>query len=101
MSTPFRAVRFPGFENGIFPTICGQVADERDRQEAKWGHQNNKPLEWLSILLEEVGEVAKALNEKDDNGVQEELMQVMAVAAAWLENVREQEALSKLRRSGV
>jgi NTP pyrophosphatase (non-canonical NTP hydrolase) len=89
MATPFRTVRFPGYENGLFSSIIGQVADERDRQEEKWGHQNHSHLQWLAILAEEFGEVAKATLEIQDHCIEEEIIQVMAVCAAWLENRRE------------
>lgn len=48
----------------------------------------------LAILVEEVGEVAKALNEGDDlASLQAELVQVAAVATAWAESIeREMEA---------
>ncbi len=42
---------------------------------------------WLAVLTEEVGEVANALIEHDrtDAHVREELVQVAAVACAWIE----------------
>jgi len=40
------------------------VLAERERQDAKWGYpQNNTPFEWVSILTEEVGEFAQAVND--------------------------------------
>lgn len=39
-----------------------EVLAERLRQDARWGEQSHPPLAWLSILLEEVGEVARAVN---------------------------------------
>jgi len=40
------------------------VLQERERQDAKWGYpQNNTPFEWVSILTEEVGEFAQAVND--------------------------------------
>lgn len=39
--------------------ILGQIRAERERQNEKWGVQNHKPVEWVTILTEEVGEVAK------------------------------------------
>lgn len=40
------------------------VRQERDAQIAKWGDQCNTPLfERLSVLTEEVGELAEAINE--------------------------------------
>jgi NTP pyrophosphatase (non-canonical NTP hydrolase) len=45
----------------------------------------------LPILLEEVGEVAKALNEGDDlASLQAELVQVAAVAVAWAESLEQE-----------
>jgi NTP pyrophosphatase (non-canonical NTP hydrolase) len=41
--------------------------------------------EWLSVLVEEVGEVAKAINDMDSFALCEELVQVAAVAVAMLE----------------
>ena len=39
--------------------IYQQIESERIRQNEKWGEQNHKPIEWIGILTEEVGEVAK------------------------------------------
>lgn len=40
------------------------VIAERVRQDKKWGYpQDNTPFEWMSILTEEVGELAEALND--------------------------------------
>jgi len=36
------------------------------------------------VLAEEVGEIAHALNEHDDENLMEEIVQVAAVALAWL-----------------
>lgn len=38
------------------------IAAERQRQEAKWGPQHHAPVEWLMILLEEVGEAFEAVD---------------------------------------
>ena len=39
--------------------IMFEVLAERERQNEKWGVQNHTVVEWQSILMEEVGEVAK------------------------------------------
>jgi NTP pyrophosphatase (non-canonical NTP hydrolase) len=70
--------------------VLAQVRDERGKQEEKWGQQNWHPLEWLSILSEEVGEVGKAINEAyfgtgDWVEYRRELIQVAAVATAMVE----------------
>jgi len=43
-------------------------------------------LKWLAILTEEVGELAKAILEDSENGV-EELYQCAAVCVAWGEAI--------------
>ena len=88
--------------------VLAAVADERLRQDERWGEQNhpdgtgapadaaradrlkveyaiasqNGALEWRGILLEEVYE---ALAESDPERLREELIQVAAVAVAWAE----------------
>lgn len=37
------------------------INDERDRQDAKWGVQNHPASVWLTVLTEEVGELAEAV----------------------------------------
>lgn len=66
------------------------VLVERKRQDEKWGWPNtglagDDPHKKVSILLEEVGEVANALLEGDQENLDKELVQVAAVAFAWLE----------------
>jgi len=39
----------------------------------------------VAVLTEECGEVARAVLEDDDMGLVEELIQVAAVAIAWIE----------------
>lgn len=43
--------------------VFKMVSHELKRQEQKWGEQNHKPLLWLGIIMEELGEVAKAMIE--------------------------------------
>lgn len=93
--------------------VLGQIADERARQDAKWGEQNHPdgtgqafiPLAslirdqartkcdaehragegtWEQILAEEFWE---AVAEEDPAGLRDELIQVAAVAAAWVEAI--------------
>lgn len=71
--------------------ILRLVVAERARQDAKWGWPNAglagcDPHKKLSILVEEVGEVAEALlDRQSDDELRDELVQVAAVAVAWLE----------------
>ena len=39
------------------------VKDENIRQLAKWGVQDMEPFEWMNVTTEEVGEMAKAIND--------------------------------------
>lgn len=73
-----------------YKTLAGENAfydeafTENLRQDKKWGPQRNHTQEkWLAILTEEVGEVAKAILEHDQDNLREELVQVAAVAAAF------------------
>lgn len=71
-------------------SVLFDVEAERLRQDQKWGEQNHAPMEWLSILGEEVGEVCQAANEAHWHQAplahyREELIQVAAVAVAAVE----------------
>lgn len=67
--------------------IVGDIARERERQDAKWGSQRRNPsLYWLGILMEEVGETAREVIEAVASAsLRRELVQVAAVAVCWLE----------------
>ena len=52
-------------EAGTEASILTEIKMERRRQEAKWGTRSNHPGLWLIILTEEVGEVARAILERD------------------------------------
>ena len=78
--------------------VADDVLEERTRQNIKWGKQNHPYTVWLAILMEEVGEVAQAMQEgsvhhkKSDAGnLYTELIQVAAVATAIAEQVAEDE----------
>jgi len=70
------------------------------KQDVKWGEQNHNDLKWLSILMEEVGEAAETVNEDNpakerlyshdacEDNLEYELIQVAAVAVAWIEAIR-------------
>lgn len=73
-------------------TVLGEVAEERTRQDGKWGEQNHIDFVWAAILGEEVGEVSEAVLEQTFSGappkhVRDELVQVAAVAVAWVEAI--------------
>lgn len=73
-------------------TIKEAVDLERYYQDQKWGIQNHEDQKWLTILTEEIGEVAKAILEQKPNEVKEELVQVTAVCVAWLEAIERRNA---------
>jgi hypothetical protein len=72
-------------------TVLDRVSAERDRQDnlaaaGRWGGATIATVDdgrRLAVLVEEVGEVARALQDGTDPAV--ELVQVAAVAVAWLE----------------
>lgn len=74
-----------------------EVRLERIRQNKKWGHQRHPMGEWLKILIEEVGEVAQAMQvgqgwgkETDADDLYKELIQVSAVSVAMAEQLLEE-----------
>lgn len=78
--------------------ILHQVKEERERQILKWGQQDHSDPEWTAILTEEVGESAQeTLNvvraktpvqlESSVRRLRSELIQVAAVAVAWIEAI--------------
>ena len=88
----------------ILTAALAEVRLERENQHAKWGEQNCRPPEFLAILTEEVGEVAKEVVEimmnnghevrLDDvtqmeryRALHRELIQVAAVAVQFSESI--------------
>jgi NTP pyrophosphatase (non-canonical NTP hydrolase) len=76
-----------------FNNVIMMISRERDRQDAKWGIQHHTHLEWLAILMEEVGEAAQAIVQEwiDNEGpryalILKEIVQCAAVCVAWLED---------------
>ena len=70
--------------------ILRKIREERARQNEKWGVQNHHDFVWNAILVEEIGEVNKALLTGGD--LESELVQVAAVAVAWLESLHNNDA---------
>lgn len=71
--------------------ILAEVSVERDRQDAKWGGipgtERRDDHTYAAVLTEEVGESCKAWLERDTDALREELIQVAAVAVAWVEEL--------------
>jgi NTP pyrophosphatase (non-canonical NTP hydrolase) len=71
-------------------TALQVVAEERVRQDVKWGEQNHDPFLYLTILGEEYGEACEAalrlrFSEGDASALRSELVQIAAVAVACVE----------------
>jgi len=68
--------------------ILLEVLSERERQDAKWSdHRVLDQRTWITVLVEELGEVARANLEKDPANYREELLQLAAVAVAAIESL--------------
>ena len=73
------------------PKTLADITAERSRQDSKWGDQSgNHDATWLAVLSEEVGEVAQAhlhnvYGGKAAGTLRAELVQVAAVAVAWID----------------
>ena len=75
--------------------VLNEIAYARSKQDIKWGEQNHSLERWLAILGEEYGEACRAVLELKpiketipgawDLKLREELIQIAAVAAAFLE----------------
>ena len=68
-----------------------RIEGERYRQDAKWGGRpgldRRDEHTYAAVLGEECGEVCKAWLERDLESLRDELVQVAAVAVAWLEEI--------------
>ena len=81
----------PGSSTTPRQQIYQLIDAERDRQDAKWGAQRQQSP--LAILAEEVGEVVKAILERQPiKEVFGEIVQVAAVTVCWMEAFTEEEA---------
>lgn len=67
--------------------VFEKIRRERRDQDIVWGADRTLDnMLWNTILIEEVGEVSRAILKKDRQNLHDELVQVAAVAVAWLEN---------------
>lgn len=80
------------YENTELANAILSVLEERERQNVKWGEQNHDPFTYLTILMEEIGELSQAALHNKFGGkegslehMQEEAVQVAAVALAIVE----------------
>ena len=91
------------------PGVLWEVRRERKNQDLKWGQQDHGDFEWVSILTEEVGEAATDANEAnfpsgrnvgDYSLLRSELLQVAAVAVAWVEAIDRRMSIRKTDSGG-
>lgn len=71
-------------------SVYDDIKIERDRQDRKWGEQNHDDGTWSLILGEEVGEACEAalsalFGGGQTDALRDELVQIAAVATAWIE----------------
>ncbi|MDZ5711633.1 hypothetical protein [Jeotgalibacillus haloalkalitolerans] len=78
-------------------SVLQDVCIERERQDQKWGVQRHDMATWLVILVEEVGELAQAIQRdnhwgksSDADNSYTEAVQISAVAAAIAEQLKEE-----------
>lgn len=90
------------------PAVIREIIEERSRQDLKWGEQNWIDPAWTSILSEEVGEAAREANdgtwpphdktrEESTRRLRKELIQVAAVAVAWIEAIDRRDETHKAK----
>ncbi len=71
--------------------IFEEIQIERMVQDDKWGKDRAlSGFKWLVILMEEVGEAAEQVLERNNDLLRKELIQVAAVAFAHLECIERQ-----------
>lgn len=88
----------PSFNDLQVLSPISWVKEEQDRQKRKWGEQNHGPYKYFAILSEELGEVAKVLEDvtygkyeshkEYRRQLEYELVQVAAVSVSWIEAIR-------------
>ena len=70
--------------------VMEDVLAERERQDTMYCNQSGHSDEyWNVIATEENGEVARAIWEKDDENMYEEIIQACAVYFAWAEAIHQ------------
>ena len=68
--------------------IIQKIINERARQDFLWGNSEVQSLDrWIVLLLEEIGEVARAHIENDSDNLEEELIQVASLSIKILEKI--------------
>lgn len=69
----------------VFQGLLRAVLEERQRQEIKWGTRNGKtagPAFWLTVVAEEIGEVAEETHGAMTTGEAQVLLDLIDVGSA-------------------
>lgn len=67
--------------------IWHAILAERRRQDEKWGADRQQSHElWLTIMTEELGELAEAILKGESKNIWKELIHVLAVGVAYAED---------------
>ena len=81
--------------------LVDRILEERRRQDSEYGIGiHHPPGRWLSAVMEEAGEIARALHDDDLNNLPIEIEQLAALCLAWLEDIERygEERLERERR---
>ncbi len=71
-----------------FDEVVIELKKRREQQDVKWGPNRRLPAAtWLTIIIEEVGEVAEAILENQPSNIFDELLDVAATCIAWMETL--------------
>jgi len=62
--------------------ITCEILEENKAQDEQWGEQNHDVFKWLSIITEELGELATEVNRHGFGGVKDENLRYEAVQVA-------------------
>lgn len=86
--------------------VLFDVLQERARQNESWGLQRHSPELWLAIVTEEVGETAQSVlhdrfGGKAKGTLRKELVQLAAVAIAWLEAIDDPDGVGQPMQFGL
>ncbi len=69
--------------------MINQIDAEMKRQDEKWGANRNLiDLEWLAILVGDVGEASEAILKGLPAQIETDVIHIAAVAIQWLEDIQ-------------
>lgn len=63
-----------------------RVKEERKRQHELYGERQHYDVEWLTLLVEEIGEIAEAIVQNKPEQMRKEMIQAAALIQTWWTN---------------